>query len=218
MNLILLRRAALAALVLVAGCATQPSPPPESLAKIEHIIVLFAENRSFDNLYGGFPGANGLANATAASMTQVDHDGNVLPHLPPVWKGKDADPAFPKNLPNKPYRIDAPPIALPLAKPTRDLVHRFYQNQEQIDGGRNDRFVETGDSGALVMGHYDGSSLPMWKWAQQYTLADNFFMGAFGGSYLNHVYLICACTPVDRDAPQKIRAVIDERGWLTRSR
>jgi acid phosphatase len=216
MNLILLRRAALAALVLVAGCATQPSPPPESLAKIEHIIVLFAENRSFDNLYGGFPGANGLANATAASMTQVDHDGNVLPHLPPVWKGKDADPAFPKNLPNKPYRIDAPPIALPLAKPTRDLVHRFYQNQEQIDGGRNDRFVETGDSGALVMGHYDGSSLPMWKWAQQYTLADNFFMGAFGGSYLNHVYLICACTPVDRDAPQKLRAVIDERGWLAR--
>ena len=51
------------------------------------------------------------------------------------------------------------------------------------------------------MGYYDGSTLPMWKWAQEYTLADNFFMGAFGGSYLNHIWLICACTPVDRDAP-----------------
>ena len=26
-------------------------------------------------------------------------------------------------------------------------------------------------------------------------LADNFFMGAFGGSYLNHIWLICACVP-----------------------
>ena len=37
-----------------------------------------------------------------------------------------------------------------------------------------------------MMGYYDGSTLPMWQWAKEYTLADNFFMGAFGGSYLNH--------------------------------
>jgi phospholipase C len=36
------------------------------------------------------------------------------------------------------------------------------------------------------MGYYDGSSLPVYKLAQQYTLCDNFFMGAFGGSFLNH--------------------------------
>ena len=28
-------------------------------------------------------------------------------------------------------------------------------------------------------------------------LADNFFQGAFGGSFLNHQYLICACAPYD---------------------
>ena len=42
--------------------------------------------------------------------------------------------------------------------------------------------------------------LPLWKIAQQYTLADNFFMGAFGGSFLNHFYLACACTPRYPDA------------------
>ena len=204
---------AVALAAVVAGCATQPGPRV-GLARVDHIIVLYAENRSFDNLYGAFPGANGLASASAESMAQVDRDGSVLPRLPAVWKGKAADPAFPQDLPNKPYRLDAPPVNMPLEKATRDLVHRFYQNQEQIDGGRNDRFVEAGDSGALVMGHYDGSSLPMWKWAKEYTLADNFFMGAFGGSYFNHVYLICACTPIDRDAPASLRAVIDERGWL----
>ncbi|HEX4457216.1 MAG TPA: acid phosphatase, partial [Polyangia bacterium] len=29
----------------------------------------------------------------------------------------------------------------------------------------------------------------------QYVLADNFYMGAFGGSFLNHQYLICGCAP-----------------------
>ena len=67
---------------VVAGCATTPSP---RVAGIEHIVVIYAENRSFDHLYGLFPGANGIANATPASYVQVDRDGSVLPHLPPVW-------------------------------------------------------------------------------------------------------------------------------------
>ncbi len=205
------------AIALLAGCATPPHQRA-GLDRIEHVIVIYAENRSFDNLYGLFPGANGIANATPAQYTQVDHDGKPLPHLPPVWKGNtaNADPAFPKDLPNRPFRIDAPPVNLPLSVKTRDLIHAFYRNQEQIDGGRNDRFAEASDAGALVMGYYDGSQLPMWKWAQEYTLADNFFMGAFGGSYLNHVWLICACTPIDRNAPANQRAQVDDRGWLAR--
>jgi len=198
--------------VAAVGCA---APPPRAgIERIDHIVVIYAENRSFDNLYGAFPGANGLASATAAQFTQVDRDGKPLPTLPPVWKGKDADPAFPKDLPNQPFRIDAPPINLPLSTPTRDLIHEFYRNQEQINGGRNDRFVAASDAGALAMGYYDGSSLPLWKWARDYTLADNFFMGAFGGSYLNHLWLVCACTPLDRDAPANLHAQVDERGWL----
>jgi acid phosphatase len=202
------------AVALVAGCAVPPAGQRAGLDRIEHVVVIYAENRSFDNLYGLFPGANGITNATPAQYTQVDRDGEPLPHLPPVWKGKDADPAFPRDLPNRPFRIDAPPINLPLSVKTRDLIHAFYRNQEQIDAGRNDRFVAASDAGALVMGYYDGSQLPMWKWAQDYTLADNFFMGAFGGSYLNHVWLVCACTPVDRNAAQNVRAQVDERGWL----
>src|SRR5262249_12316679 len=32
--------------------------------------------------------------------------------------------------------------------------------------------------------------------AQHNVLADNFFQAAFGGSYLNHQYLICSCAPI----------------------
>jgi acid phosphatase len=201
--------------VLVSGCATIVPPPPKSgLAGIEHVVVIYAENRSFDNLYGLFPGADGIANAPPARYLQVDRDGKELPHLPPVWKSGAPDPAFPQDLPNRPFRIDAPPVSLPLSVPTRDVVHKFYQNQEQIDGGRNDRFAATSDAGGLALGYYDGSALPLWPWAREYVLADNFFMGAFGGSYLNHFWLVCACTPEDRDAPAALRAEIDARGWL----
>jgi phospholipase C len=41
----------------------------------------------------------------------------------------------------------------------------------RVNGGRNDRFVAASDAGALAMGYYDGSSLPLWKWAREYTLA-----------------------------------------------
>ncbi|VEB44662.1 Phospholipase C [Chromobacterium violaceum] len=102
---------------------------------------------------------------------------------------------------NKPFQIDDPNglngtgVAVPQSVVTRDLVHRFYNNQMQINGGANDKFAAYSDAGSLSMGYYDGSKMAMWKLAQQYTLADNFFMGAFGGSFLNHQYLVCACAP-----------------------
>ncbi len=181
---------------------------PQGLEKIETIVVLYAENRSFDNLYGGFPGANGLADATPEQTRQRDRDGALLPELPPIWCGltpRNVEPAVgqekTEHLPNAPFAIDDPNgLNTPLSVRTIDLVHRFYQNQMQIDGGKNDKFVAYGDSGALVMGHYDGSKLALWPIAQRYVLADNFFMGAFGGSFLNHFFLACACAPRYPDA------------------
>jgi phospholipase C len=206
----------LAGAFVAAASAEPPASPKAGLDKIEHILVIYAENRSFDHFYGLFPGADGIANATPDQYTQVDYDGKPLPRLPPVWKGRFADPAFPSDLPNRPFRIDAPPINLPLAAPTRDLIHDFYPHQEQINGGRNDRFAEVSDAGGLAMGYYDGSKLPMWKWAQEYTIADRFFMAAFGNSYLNHFWLICACTPRDPNPPEGQVAQLDDRGWLKR--
>ena len=63
-------------------------------------------------------------------------------------------------------------------------------------------FVAMSTVGGWTMGYYDGSQFrSCGSGRSEYTLADNFFMGAFGGSYLNHQWLICACTPVFADAP-----------------
>src|SRR4051812_25277120 len=53
------------------------------LQRINHVVVIYEENHSFDNFYGLFPGANGLANATADQMTQRDKQGHPYATLPP---------------------------------------------------------------------------------------------------------------------------------------
>ena len=58
----------------------------------------------------------------------------------------------------------------------------------QIDGGKNDGYAAWCDSGGLTMGHYDSSGSALYALARQYVLADHFFQGAFGGSFLNHQY------------------------------
>ena len=45
------------------------------LAKIRHIVVIFQENHSFDNLYGGWEGVDGRAIADSAHTIQVGQAG-----------------------------------------------------------------------------------------------------------------------------------------------
>jgi phospholipase C len=202
------------AVTVLSACASTSARQP-GLESIEQIVVIYAENRSFDHLYGGFPGAEGIAQASAEQKTQLDLDGRPLPHLPPAYSDGKPDPKYPTAaLPNGPFRIDAPPINGRLDEVLPSPWHLYYQNREQIAGGKNNKFVALANVGAWVMGYFDGSKMKVWKWAQEYTLADHFFMGSFGGSFLNHQWLICACTPVDQNAPASARAKLDAQGNL----
>ncbi|MBN9078421.1 MAG: acid phosphatase [Rhizobiales bacterium 65-79] len=183
--------------------AGEPGGPPDGIDKIKTVVVIFAENRAFDNLYGHFPGADGLDQASKESLQQRDRDGSILKELPPVWDGLTAKGVTPpvtqamtEHLPNAPYTVNDPKgFNVPLSTVTHDLWHRYYQNQMQIDGGKNDMFVAWADSGAMPMSNWDASKTVMWAVARKYTLADHFFMGGFGGSFFNHQWLICACAP-----------------------
>ncbi|MEO8143747.1 MAG: acid phosphatase [Betaproteobacteria bacterium] len=210
-------RLLLAILTLAAGgCATRND---DGLARIEHVVVIYAENRSFDHLYGLFPGAEGIASATAEQKTQLDHDGRPLPHLPPAYERGKPDPhnAAVAGLPNGPFRIDLPPVNRRLDEVLPSPWHLYYQNKEQINGGKNNMFVAMANVGGWAMGYFDGSKMKLWRWAQDYTLADHFFMAAYGGSYLNHQWLVCACTPMDPNAPANARAQLEADGKLKRT-
>ena len=77
-----------------------------------------------------------------------------------------------------------------------------------------DHFALRSDAKGYAMAYGDGSSLKMFELAKRYTLADNFFHAAFGGSFLNHLWLVCACTPVYPNAPESIVAKLDADGKM----
>ncbi len=207
-------------------------PAPLALAqgnkfeKINHVIILYLENHTVDNLYSGLPGVNGI-NSPGAAIMQLDQNNQPYETLPPVkvsvrYAGFGApidtlpglpDPRFPNDLPNKPFLIDdIIPNNVLLGTP----LHRFYHYQLQANNGAMNKFVAWTDVGAQVMGYYDTTRLPLYPYAKEYTFADNFFTAAFGGSWLNHMWLVCACTPRWENPPPEYVAkpVFDAQGNL----
>src|ERR1700761_4996380 len=78
-----LSMAALAGAALT-GCHKDKKVTPGGLNQVNHVVVIYLENHSFDNLYGQFSGANGLSNATVANTTQVDASGTAYTSLPAI--------------------------------------------------------------------------------------------------------------------------------------
>jgi acid phosphatase len=223
------RRSVLGGLAAILGAATvesgaQAAParhtaqaPDAALRdKIDNVVVIFCENRSFNNLFADFPGLQlPLSVIDPATAMQKDRDGTPLKALPPIWGGMVPDKQVVEHrefqilekdiigLANAPFALATPKgDPLPHGVVTRDLIHAFYNNQLQINDGRNDGFVAWSDAGGLVMGHYGEASakLRLWSIARDFVLCDNFFMGAFGGSFLNHQYLVTARVPHYPDA------------------
>ena len=215
----------------------------DTVSQVRNVVVIYAENRAFDNTFGNFPGAHGLSEVvdstgkpTAAYVAQKDRDGStVLATLPQTWGGVTAAGVTPAvsqaqsaGLANAPFSVETGFTAssgatLDSNTTTRDLYHRFFENQMEINGGKNDMFAAWADAGGLTMGHFDTSNSKLYALAQKYVLADNFFEGAFGGSFLNHQYLICACAPeypnADTAAAKPSIAVVDKDSsgnYLTR--
>jgi phospholipase C len=226
------------------------------LHRINHFVIIYQENHSFDNLYGGWEAVRGLADADSAHTLQMSQaslpyqcllQDDVNLTTPPVASvcTNTTGSSFSSGFVNAPFGIDnyilptdrtCPPSNVfaangvlknaPGALPggcTRDLVHRFYQEQYQIDGGKMDRYVTGSDAVGLSMGHYNTLSLPIYQYLHtsshpRYAIADNFFQGAFGGSFLNHQWLIAGVSPVFAGAVQDgsandLHSIVDANGF-----
>jgi acid phosphatase len=235
---------------------------PKVIGQYRHLVVIYEENHSFDNLYGewgavGHQQVDGLSSADQLHTTQIAQNGDAYGCL----LQDDVNLASPTPLPttcvdsahgvaasqftNDPFTIDdyikpddktcpAPGVFAANgvlkdsvgAEPggcTRDLVHRFYQEQYQINGGLQNRYVTGSDAVGLTMGQYDTKTLPIYKYlhsaaAPNYVIADKFFQGAFGGSFLNHQFLVAARAPIDTSAGPGgahagLHSVVDVNGF-----
>ncbi|HEX3470536.1 MAG TPA: acid phosphatase [Silvibacterium sp.] len=225
----------LAALPLLALAALPASAQQNGNSQggpIKHVVVIYQENWSFDSLYGLFPGANGIAQASNESLVQIDRltgnpyssqmgqpfdlvSGSLALTTPPQPINNGAiDTRFPVGFNTLvPYDLVAD-AGLPVTAKTGDIVHRYWHEQSQINHGKMNLFVSWSDNPGLVLSYFDATSLPEGQLAQQYTLCDNFFHAAFGGSFLNHQFLIAARAPVYPNAPASMQATLDASGAL----
>jgi acid phosphatase len=251
--------AALVSLLAVTAmpAAGADSSSAKSLNRINHIVVVYEENHSFDNLYGSWEGVNGRSNANPAHTLQLKQNGDVfacllqndvnltspdpLPTTCTDTTGTvpaSTSTTFQSHFTNAPFSIEAyiPPDARTCPQPgvfapnglrpspanlpggcTRDIVHRFYQEQYQLNGGNQNRYTAGSDAVGLTQGYYNTQALPIYQYLHQeehpkYAIADNFFQAAFGGSFLNHQWVIAAATPPWPGEPANQHAVVDSNG------
>jgi acid phosphatase len=215
-------------------------------------VVIYEENHSFDNLFGSWERVNGLRHARPQTQVAPDGtplpclpqtDVNLTsPPLPVTCTGTIGGVPVNSAFTNRPFAIDnsiAPedttcptpgqfvPNGIPKGQGlpggcTRDLVHRFYNEQYQINGGAMNRYAAGSDAVGLVMGTYDTRNLPIYEYlhgrhAPDYAIADRFFQGSFGGSFLNHQWLITPYTPVFpnavRSGPDDLHSVVGPDGF-----
>jgi phospholipase C len=116
----------LALLAAVDQWAWAADPQTRGPQRIEHILVIYLENRSFDNLFGHFPGANGLQDSSQTA-TQTDTQGQAYTTFPPVMSDRinppEPDKCFPTNLPNAPFLVDR---YVPIQEKYADDLVRSY--------------------------------------------------------------------------------------------
>jgi phospholipase C len=205
-------RPVLAATSLAAvGLATLPmttdARPRDAATPIQHLVVIFQENVSFDHYFGTYP------NATNSSGQPF----NAARHTPSV---NGLTPDLLANNPNgaNPRRLDPATTSDVL---TCDQDHGYTDEQSAFDGGKMDKFIAsvgtstgkgpTGQAcqGADVMNYYDGNTVTaLWNYAQHYSMNDNSFGTTFGPSSPGAVNLVSGDTG---DVTRAIRGAADAK-------
>jgi phospholipase C len=186
------KRAALGAALVFVGVAcggppnsANPSASPSVLAangihKIEHVVVIMQENRSLDEYFGLYPGADGLprqGGQFTACVPDPDNGGCVKPYHDSTDKNGGGP-------------------------------HGSSNATADINGGKMDGFVgqaEKGQRGCIaavdpnctnaiksdVMGYKDARDIPnYWSYAQNYVLQDHMFQPNASWSFPQHLYLV----------------------------
>ena len=134
---------------------------------IDYVVVIFQENRTFDNYFGTYPGANGIEGKNIELPVYANSSGGKVSPFHLLYT----------NFSNA---------------PVKDLNHASEAARADYDNGKMDGFVYTEQSN-LTMGYYDNSDIPYyWEYANQYVLMDNFFSSFMGPSLQNHLYLVAA--------------------------
>jgi len=170
-----------------AAQAQSPATTPGTITPIQHLVVIFQENISFDHYFGTYPNATNPQGEPAFTPAENTPSVNGLsgglltvnPNLNGAINGLSA---------TNPFRLDRSQAA------TTDQNHNYTPEQMALHNGLVDSYpASTGTAGSagtgivattgVNMGYYDGNTVTaLWNYAQHYAMNDNSFDTAFGPS------------------------------------
>jgi phospholipase C len=173
--------------------------------KIQHVVVVLQENRSFDSYFGTFPGAEGIPMKNGVPTTCLPDTG-----------GRPCQKPFVDHFDNN-----------------GGGPHGAAAATADIDHGKMDGFVEQGrvglknclpffcSAGPLdVMGFHTKDDIPnYWQWAQSYVLQDHMFEPNASWSLPAHLFAVsewsAECTQHNEPSSCKNELEIPQAGAIT---
>jgi phospholipase C len=155
---------------------------------IKHVVVIFDENESFDHYFGTYPYA---ANTDGTKFVAKPNTPTVTGLYTKITKSGPVGPLLTNN-PNEynPQRLTSAEAY------TSDQNHDYTPEQDAVDNGKMDKFVQETESSTpsagcapeycppgIVMDYYDGNTVTgLWNYAQNYAMSDNNYDTSFGPS------------------------------------
>ncbi|HEX3369431.1 MAG TPA: alkaline phosphatase family protein, partial [Candidatus Cybelea sp.] len=203
-----------------------PQQRSSGSSPIKHVVIVIQENRSFDNFFATFPGADGTTVGKAAAMPQSIAESCpkpiTAPTTIPLTEVDLQGHGFPSSYG---YQTNA------------DLGHLYANFRTNYDSGKMDGF-DLGGYGARGSGgpsctypyqYVNPKDIqPYWDMAQQYVLSDHMFQTQGSGSFTAHQDLIAGGTGLSSEEalidtptyfpwgcdgnPQKLRTAVIKRG------
>ena len=210
-----------------------PSLMSASIKDANKFVIIYMENHSFNNRFGSWgEGVNGRINTYVPQVNQSGSAFTCLPQTQSNLKNLSVTCTDPVNnisshFLNEMFNLadyQCDPAVAGCDNPLDELTHHFYQEIFQVNGGKMDRFVLANDSLGAAVSYTETTTLPLYKYLHsaegnnvKYAILDNFFHAAWGGSFLNHQWLIAARTPVWKNAVNDggatdLHSVVDVNG------
>jgi phospholipase C len=196
--------------VLAANAAVVAAAPPGSTTPIQHLVVIFQENNSFDHYFATYPAA---LNPPGEPPFQAQDQTPAVNGLGTLVNGQPQGVLLTDN-PNSrnpangtsvinPFRLDRSQAALDC-----DNSNAYAAEQSAFDHGLMDAFPAFTSSGAtppngneaacpagIAIGYYDGNTVTaLWNYAQHFAMSDNFFDTEFGTTVMGHLNLVSGQT------------------------
>ncbi len=143
------------------------------LDRVEHVVILMQENRSFDHYYGALRGVRGFDDPTALTL----RGGKDVFHQPDSARS-DGGFLLPFHVDTR--RVDGQDLG--------DLAHDWNSTHVAWDNGDNDAWP--GAKSEMTMGYFTGDDVPFQHaLARAFTICDNYYCSVQGPTTPNRLYL-----------------------------